>query len=159
MFIKLLAFLGVISSFILCQNNFTWKTILGMPPNLLSFCLGATYNVLSSLKNLKRWHLASESRCFLCHKDVCTIPHILGACKISLQQGRFTFRHESVLQNLVLVLKSFLKNLPINATKKCISIPHLLRSLRKVAGLLIYLLSKLVLEDTLPSRYQFSLKY
>ena len=158
MFIKLLAFLGIISSFILCQNNFTWKTILAMPPNLLSFCLGATYNVLPSPKNLKRWHLASESRCFLCHKDVCTIPHILGACKISLQQGRFTFRHDSVLQNLVLVLKSFLKNLPINATKKSISIPHLLRSLRKVGGLLIYLLSKLVLEDTLPSRYQFSLK-
>ena len=22
------------------QNNFTWKTILTMPPNLLSFCLG-----------------------------------------------------------------------------------------------------------------------
>ena len=89
-----------------------------MPPNLLSFCLGATYNVLPSPKNLKRWHLASESRCFLCHKDVCTIPHILGACKISLQQGRFTFRHDSVLQNLALVLKSFLKNLPINTTKK-----------------------------------------
>ena len=101
------------------QKNLTWKTYLVMPPNLLSFCLGATYNVLPSPKNLKRWHLASESRCFLCHKDVCTIPHILGACKISLQQGRFTFRHDSVLQHLVLVLKSFLKNLPINTTKKC----------------------------------------
>ena len=89
-----------------------------MPPNLLSFCLGATYNVVPSPKNLKRLHLASESRCFLFHKDVCTISHILGACKISLQQGRFTFRHDSVLQHLVLVLKSFLKNLPINATKK-----------------------------------------
>ena len=65
-------------------------------------------------------HLASESACFLCHKDVCTIPHILGACKISFQQGRFTFRHDSVLKkHLVLVLKSFLKNLPNNTTKKC----------------------------------------
>ena len=90
-----------------------------MPPNLLSFCLGATCNVLPSPKNLKRQHLASKSRCFLCHKEVCTIPHILGACKISLQQGRFTFRHDSVLQHQVLVLKSFLKNLPINTTKKC----------------------------------------
>ena len=99
-------------------KNFIWKTILAMPPNLLSFCLGTTYNVLPSPKNLKRWHLASESRCFLCHKDVCTIPHILGACKISLQQGRFTFRHDSVLQHLVLVLKSFLKNLPINVQPK-----------------------------------------
>ena len=46
------------------QNHFSWKTILAMPPNLLSFCLGATYNVLPSPKNLKQWHLASESRCF-----------------------------------------------------------------------------------------------
>ena len=38
---------------------------------------------------------------------------------MSLQQDRFTCRHESVLQHLVLVLKSFLKNLPINTTKKC----------------------------------------
>ena len=101
------------------QNSFTWKTILAVPPNLLSFCLGVTYNVLPSPINSKRWHLASESRCFLCHKDVCTIPHILGACKIYLQQGRFTFRHDSLLQHLVLVLKSFLKDLPNNTTKKC----------------------------------------
>ena len=89
-----------------------------MPPNLISFCLGATYNVLPCPKNLKRWHLSSVSRRFLCHKDIYAIPHILGACKISLQQGRFTIRHDSVLQDLVMVLKAFLKNLPINATKK-----------------------------------------
>ena len=90
-----------------------------MPPNLLSFCLGATYNVFPSPENLKRLHLASESRCFLCHKYVCTISYILGACKVSLEQGRFTFRHDSVLQYLVLVLKPFWKNLPLSTTKKC----------------------------------------
>ena len=46
------------------QNNLTWKTYLVMPPNLLSFCLGATYNVLASPKSLKRWQLVTESRCF-----------------------------------------------------------------------------------------------
>ena len=83
------------------QNNFTLKTILAIAPNLLSFYLGATYNVFPFPKNLKWWHLASESRCLLCHKDACTTPHILGACKISFQQGRFTIRHDSVLQHLV----------------------------------------------------------
>ena len=38
---------------------------------------------------------------------------------ISLQHGRFTFRHDGVLQHLVLVLKSFLKGLPNNTTTKC----------------------------------------
>ena len=63
--------------------------------------------------------MASESRCFLCHKDVCTIPHILAACKISVKQDRFTFQHDNVVQHLVLLLKSFLKHLPNNTTKKC----------------------------------------
>ena len=99
-------------------KHLTWKTILAMPPNLLSLCLGATYNDLPSPSNLKRWHLAPESRYFSSHKDVCIIPHILGACKISLQQGRFTFRYHSILQYLVLVLKYFLKDLPNNTTKK-----------------------------------------
>ena len=90
-----------------------------MPPTLLSFCLGATYNVLPSPSYLKRWQVTSERRCFLSHKDVCTILHILGASKISLQQDRFPFRHDSVLHHLVLVLKSFLKDLPNNITKKC----------------------------------------
>ena len=61
------------------QNNFIWETILAMPHNLLYFCFGTTYNVLRSPKNLKRLHLPWESRWFLCDKDVCAIPHILGA--------------------------------------------------------------------------------
>ena len=190
-----------------------------MPPNLLLFCLGASYNVLPSPNNLKWRQL--ESRCFLCHKDVCTISHILGARKIFLQQGRFTFRHDSVLQHLLLVLKSFLKDLQNNTTKICNTIKFvksatnfsktinvsksilhlasdwillsdvkgeysfpfklsltelhpdialfskyskravlldLLRSLNTMAGLLIYLLLKLVLGDTLPDCYESALK-
>ena len=101
------------------QNNFTWKTILPIPPSLLSFCLGTIYNIFPSTINLKRCRLALDSRCFLYHKDVCTIPYMLGACKISLQQDIFTFRYDGALQHLVLVLKSFLKDLPNNPTKKC----------------------------------------
>ena len=46
----------------------------------------------------------------LCSKDVCTTAHILGACKVSLQQGRYIFRHDTVLRGVIEVLKTFILN-------------------------------------------------
>ena len=54
------------------KNDLSWKTLLGMPSSLLSFCLNATYGTLPSPSNLKRWQITTESSCFLCHKIVCT---------------------------------------------------------------------------------------
>ena len=88
------------------KNNLSWKNILAMPPNLLSFCISATFNVLPSPSNLCRWQKGSDPSLFLCGKSLCTVAHILGACKFSLHQGRFTFRHDSVLTALVSVLKN-----------------------------------------------------
>ena len=57
--------------------------------------------------------------CTLCSQDVCTTAHISGACKISLQEGRYTFRHDTVLCGVIEILKSFIVNLkdavPISA--------------------------------------------
>ena len=100
------------------KNDLSWNSILAMPPNLLSFCLASTYDVLPSPSNLKRWRISTESSCFLCGKDVCTTAHVLGACKTSLSQGRFTFRHDSVLKNLSEILSSFVKDLPLTSPKK-----------------------------------------
>ena len=61
------------------QNDFSWKSLLATPPNLLSFCLSATYDVLPSPRNLSRWHISTESSCFLCAKPICTTAHFLGA--------------------------------------------------------------------------------
>ena len=88
-----------------------------MSPNLLSFCLAATYNILPSPSNLLRWHLSEESSCFLCKKEHCTLAHILGACKISLQQGHFTYRHDSVLSKLIDSLKAFMNSIPNKGTQ------------------------------------------
>ena len=40
--------------------------------------------------------------------SICTSAHILGACKVSLAQGRFTYRHDSVLTEIVSSLNTFL---------------------------------------------------
>ena len=92
------------------KNDLSWKTLLGMPSSLISFCLGATFDTLPSPSNLKRWRQITESSCFLCGENICTSVHILGACKIALHQGRFSFRHYKVLCELVLILKTFLSS-------------------------------------------------
>ena len=94
------------------KNDLSWKSVLAMPPNLLSFCLASTYNVLPTPSNLKRWRICSEASCFLCGKEVCTTSHVLGACPTSLKQGRFTYRHDSVLTQIVDCLSSFIEDLP-----------------------------------------------
>ena len=83
------------------QNNLRWKDVLAMPPNLLSFCLGATYNVLPCPSNLVRWKQGSDPSCVLCHKAVGTIIHSLTCCPVALRQGRVTFRHDSILNRLI----------------------------------------------------------
>ena len=93
------------------------KNLLAMQQPLLSFCLGATYDTLTSLSNLYRWHIAPEAVCFLCSKQVCTLAHILRACRVALQQGRFTFHHYAVLQVLVSSIKSFLTSYQVSKTK------------------------------------------
>ena len=92
------------------QQDFSWASLLAMSANLTSFCLASTYDTLPSPANLKRWRVTTETMCTLCSKDVCTTAHILGACKVSLQQGRYTFRHHTVLRGVIEVLKTFILN-------------------------------------------------
>ena len=104
------------------KNDLSWKSLLAMPANLLSFCLASTYDVLPSPSNLKRWRICTESSCFLCSKEICTTAHVLGACKVSLTQGRFTFRHDSVLSELASILSSFIKALPTTPPKRLVKL-------------------------------------
>ena len=78
------------------QQDFSWASLIAMPANLTSFCLASAYDIFPSPAKLKRWRITTEIMCTLCSKDVCTTAHILGAWKVSLQQGRYTFRHDSL---------------------------------------------------------------
>ena len=89
-----------------------------MPQPLLSFCLGVhTYDVLSSPSNLYQWHIAPEAVCFLYPIQICTLAHILGVCRVTLQQRRFTFHHDAVLGVLVSSIKCFLTLCQVSKTK------------------------------------------
>ena len=80
------------------------KVAYNVPKGILSFALKASTNCLSTPDNLKLWGMKQLADCALC-KNYCTLLHILNYCKVSLVQGRFTWRHNSVLNYLISVLK------------------------------------------------------
>ena len=78
---------------------FTWKHIIyQFPRGVLQFVLNASTDSLPTLANLGRWRLRSSNniKCPLCQNNQ-TLHHVLNFCKTMLEQGRYTWRHNSVL--------------------------------------------------------------
>ena len=82
-----------------------------MPVNLFSFRISSAYDTLPFPSHLKKWKLTTKPSCFLSNEDTYTTSHILGACKVALSQGKFTFHHDSVLRIIITNIKSFIKDI------------------------------------------------
>ena len=71
-----------------------------VPQGVLKFAINAGINMLPSADNLKRWGKRVSDRCGFCG-NIQTLAHILSNCSTALDQGRFTWRHDSVLTTIV----------------------------------------------------------
>ena len=88
------------------EGDLTWRSIIfDLPKGVLSFLARAAINSLPTSDNLKRWGMKLNTQCKLCgnHETLC---HILNSCSIALEQERFNYRHDSILNHIV----SFIKN-------------------------------------------------
>ena len=86
------------------KENVTWQALIrNVPRGIMSFALNSVTNTLPSPDNLKRWGKRVVSRCPLC-SNTGTLHHILNFCPIALTQGRYNFRHDSVLNHLASVI-------------------------------------------------------
>ena len=84
------------------KENVTWQSISNnIPKGVLSFALKACPNGLNTPDNLKRWGIRKTDKCDLC-KGRGSLEHILNWCPIALNEGRFTWRHNSVLNHSLL---------------------------------------------------------
>ena len=81
------------------KQDLSWnRLIYGMSDNLLKFLLKSTTNTLPTKDNLRRWGAEQlSSACALCGKKE-TVRHVLSGCIRSLNQGRYTWRHNCVLK-------------------------------------------------------------
>ena len=61
-------------------------------------------NTLATNKNLLLWKKKHTSQCFACGNEQ-TLGHVAGGCNNHLREGRFNWRHNSILVNLANSLK------------------------------------------------------
>ena len=80
------------------NQDVSWKSLIyGMSDNLLKFLLRSTTNTLETRDNLRRWGTENISTsCTLCGGQI-TARYVLSSCVVSLKQGRYTWRHNCVL--------------------------------------------------------------
>ena len=71
--------------------------MLAMP---LKFLLKASLDTLLTAANLVRWKKLSCDLCNLC-KWRETTNHVLNGCPVGLDQGRYTYRPNSVINYIV----------------------------------------------------------
>ena len=95
--------------------DLSWKNLIyGPGPKVIAFVLNAQINSVKTPDMLKLWGLIPSAQCPLCSHKQCTLHHILVNCKFALNQGRYTWRHDSVLANI----ESSLPNLSSTSTRK-----------------------------------------
>ena len=78
----------------------------GLPAGQLSFILRAASDTLPTPLNLK---YRLDAKCHLCSSNRATTAHILNGCPIAVEQGRYTWRHDSILLKLLKGLKQMLQ--------------------------------------------------
>ena len=87
----------------------------------MTFVLNAQINSVKTPAMLKLWGYTGTSDCSLCTHKKCTLHHILVNCPFALDQGRYTWRHDSVLANIEAELQKLVaemnKRKPVSATE------------------------------------------
>ena len=93
----------------LIQQDFGWNELMyGFSPSLLSFWLNSIQNTLPDPTNLRRWGKQQSASCTLCKWKNCTLQQILCSCPKGLEQGRISWRHDSILAVITKYLKESL---------------------------------------------------
>ena len=91
------------------ENSITWKSFMwDIPQGVLKFAINAGVNTLPTFDNLKRWGKRVNDRCRFCG-NIETLAHVLSNCSTALAQGRFTWRHNSVLRSPIDLIQPHLK--------------------------------------------------
>ncbi len=104
-------------------NWLKWDTVMNLDtawneklylwnPCLLSFRLNSIQNTLPTQDNLHLWKKVNSPTCQLCFSGKGTLHHTLSNCKWSLDQGRYTWRHDEVLKIFSVAIKEELEKSP-----------------------------------------------
>ena len=83
---------------VVLEQDRDWKAALNLESDVLwKFKLSATEDQLPTQTMLKRWNYVKKDTCHVCGAAAGSLSHILSRCSRSLNQGRYTWRHDSIL--------------------------------------------------------------
>ena len=74
----------------------------------VEFFIRSTYDQLPSKSNLVKWKKESNPTYPLCNEKPQTLEHVLSSCKTALANGRYTWRHNSVLDEPVRIIRNLM---------------------------------------------------
>ena len=78
------------------MTDATWNSyIYNLPKETMKFVLNASIDTLPTKTNLKQWGKLTNDKCFCGLRQ--TLNHVLNCCRICLDQGRYTYRHDNIL--------------------------------------------------------------
>ena len=81
------------------------KVITQLPKNIYNFCIRYVNNTLANNTNLHKWGKAPSPLCSACNKPQ-TLGHVVAGCSVHLNEKRYSYRHHSVLLNIVKSIKN-----------------------------------------------------
>ena len=74
-----------------------------LPRNLYSFVIRYLSNCLANGTNTVKCGIATSAKCLFCNENQ-TLQHVISSCKTSLNEGRWNWRHDSILINISRIL-------------------------------------------------------
>jgi hypothetical protein len=83
------------------------KHISLLSPSIANFARKALIRCLATQSNMHRWGRSDTNLCPAC-KNLETENHVLNNCSVAAAQGRYTWRHNAVLWQIIVFLKAAL---------------------------------------------------
>ena len=90
------------------ERKLSHREIISTSETSLKFLVKSVYDLLPTPSNKNIW-FGSEETCKLCGGNG-TLTHILSGCEVALAQGRYRWRHDQVLRQIVLCVDAKRKN-------------------------------------------------
>ena len=86
-----------------------FRAIDSLPRSIYNFTQRYLSNCLPNRSNSIKWGITDTATCSFC-PNTQTLGHVVSSCKSSLHEGRFNWRHDSVLLNIANLLRSKTNN-------------------------------------------------
>lgn len=99
------------------ERKLSHREIINTSEISLQFLIKSVYDLLPTPANKNVWYRTDEHKCNICNEEG-TLNHILSGCKISLQQGRYKWRHDLVLREIARYIEEKRKQINNSPWKK-----------------------------------------